>query len=210
MTAPAHEIVALVVTNILFLPYIIICLFQGIDYIDLAAIAANAGATSTLYHLAQTDVTHYESFEYLQNADHISQTLFLFSIIFLYLQFNIKVRAVFNMVVLFFSLNFTAHLVVGMYSFYAAGLVAFFGFIYRTVFYRGHGRPYGITFIILAGLLAGCALVFFFFNDGVGEGNYWWTHGYVWHISILIAGTLVLLGEVFHTEIQNWIYNKNK
>lgn len=201
MAAPWYEILALVGTNVFFLPYLAIALLQGMDYLDLAAICFNSFVTSTNYHIAQCGIIEYESFEYLQNSDHISQCLFLFANIFLWLQIEPKVRVIFNIIVLMFSLNFTAHLVVGIYSFYAAILVVCLGFLFRVTFFKGHARKYGYGFILLAAILASCALVFFFFNDGVGEGNYWWAHGYVWHISILIAATLLLLGEIYHTEL---------
>jgi hypothetical protein len=210
MSAPWYEILALVGTNIFFLPYIFLALINGRKYLPQAVIAFMAFCCSTNYHLAQEGVIQYESFEYLQNADHISQTQFLFSNIFLWLQFVPEVQYVFQFIVLLFSLNFTAHLVVGIYSFYAAILTVIFGFLFRVFFYKGHGRLYGFTFVFLAFILASCALVFFFFNDGVGEGNYWWAHGYVWHISILVAATLLLAGEIYHTEITKRWFESNK
>lgn len=213
MTAPWYEIVALVGTNVFFIPYTIICLLNGRQYLPQAVFSFLAFFSSTNYHLAQEGILQYESFEYLQNADHISQNLFLFSNIFMWLQFIPEVQYFYQVIVLLFSLNFTAHLVVGIYSFYAAILVVVFGFLYRVAFYKGHAQTYGFTFMILSAILASCALVFFFFNDGVGEGNYWWAHGYVWHISILIAATLLLLAKIYHTEIidymKNWMDSKS-
>lgn len=195
--APWYEVLCLVGSNVFLLPVIVLCCHPKVKLFDIAAYAFQTFFSSVVYHLAQTDVYHFENYDYAQNADHISVNTFMFVTILLFLQIPLEYRVVFTVIMQTLMLNFTGHLVARLNFHYAFIFLAVVGFFVRFYVIPGRPRRYGITYIAIGGLLWAISLVFFFFNDGVGQPNYWWAHS-GWHVTSMMATVFVIVGFIFH------------
>lgn len=192
---PWYEILSLVGSHIIMIPIIIICIKHGL--LDIATYAGCMTIASTFYHITQTGVWSFESLKDAQDADHFCVNTLIFVVLLLFLQFPRDERIIYTVIMQTLMIMFKNHLVARLHFHYAFMIIGIFGFFIRFYVYPGQRRKYGITYIIIGTILYLISLVFFFFNDGVGEPNYWWAHS-GWHFFSMFATNFVLLGFIYH------------
>ena len=192
---PWYQVLFLVGSNVFMIPIIILCFWHKIY--DIAGYSFATFFCSTVYHLAQTSTFKLESLEYAQNADHFFVNSFFFSVILLFLQMPIILRSFTVTIMQSLMITFIGHLVARLHFHYAFTFIAVFGFFVRFYVFPGKRRRYGIVYVFTGALLWFISLVFFFFNDGVGQPNYWWAHS-GWHMSGMIAATFIIVGYLYH------------
>jgi len=198
MADPWYEVVSLVGTNLLLLPTIIIAFHPKVRLYILGLLSIIVMLTSAYYHLGQTHVFTYETLEYAQNADHIWAGSLMWYTVFVFLLIPPTVRVSYLLVLLAMMTNFTGHLVSRLNFYYAFVLFLFIGTFLRFYVFPIRGRRYGLTFIFLGFFFFLASLPFFYLNDGVGKGNYWWTHSWGWHACAFLGIDFLTFGYVYH------------